>query len=141
MYHTIDEICIGCGACKKVCPTDAITGDKKELHVIDGKSCINCSSCGRVCPKGAVKGYSGSVIDKVKKSEWLKPGILKDKCYACENCVAVCPVGALSMKDENLPLTENYAVLSSPEKCISCGWCFDNCQFDAITMEVLLESN
>jgi NAD-dependent dihydropyrimidine dehydrogenase PreA subunit len=45
------------------------------------------------------------------------------------------------MKDEKLPLTGNLAVLTSPDICISCAWCLDNCQFDAITMEVLHENN
>jgi electron transport complex protein RnfB len=141
MYHSINDNCIGCSACKNVCPTDAILGEKKELHIIIGKLCINCSSCGRVCPKGAVTGYFGRIIEKVKRSEWLKPVISREKCYACENCVAVCPVKALSMFDESFPLTDNYALLSSPEKCISSCWCFDNCQFNSITMEVSVESN
>lgn len=137
MYHTIEENCIGCSACKTVCPTEAISGEKKELHFIDGKLCINCSSCGRVCPGKAVRGYSGEIIEKVKKENWLKPVIDTKRCYACENCVAVCPVNALTMLDEKLPLVENYAVLTYEKKCISCGWCFDNCQFNAITMEAL----
>jgi ferredoxin len=140
MYHVIEENCIGCGACKRVCPVDAISGEKKEIHIIDGKYCINCSSCGRVCPKNAVKGH-GQVISKLKRDQWLKPHIDKEKCYACENCIAACPVDALSMAGENLPLTENYAVFSSPDLCVSCGWCFDNCQFDAIKMEVLSAGN
>jgi ferredoxin len=140
MYHRIDENCIGCGACKKVCPVSAISGEKKEIHIIDGELCINCSSCGRVCPKNAVTGH-GTVINRLKRNQWLKPKISREKCYACENCVAACPVGALTMADENLPLTENYAVLTQPEICISCGWCYDNCQFYAITMEVLVENN
>lgn len=134
MFHKIEENCIGCGACKKVCPVNAISGEKKELHSIDEKTCIDCSSCGRVCPAGAVRGPNHMIVGKVKKSEWSKPYINKDKCYACENCIAACPTGALAMKDESLPLGENYAVLQFPEKCVSCSWCFDNCQFDAITM-------
>jgi len=136
MSHHIEMNCIGCGACKRICPTQAISGERKELHLIDETLCIDCGTCGRVCPKAAVRDDRGRVITRLKKSEWLKPVIREDKCYACENCIVACPVQALSMKDEELPLTENYAVLSSPEKCISCGWCRENCQFDAITMEV-----
>ena len=76
MYHTIEEHCIGCSACKKVCPTEAISGVKKEIHVIEGKLCINCSSCGRVCPKSAVKGHLGQNIEKLKRAQWLKPLII-----------------------------------------------------------------
>lgn len=136
MAHKITQDCIGCGACKRVCPTQAITGEVKELHIIDGTLCIDCGSCGRVCPKKAVENEQGVLIPRLKKSEWLKPRISESKCYACENCVAACPVDALTMKAEDLPLQDNFAILAYPEKCISCNWCFDNCQFDAISMEV-----
>lgn len=137
MSYTISPECIGCGACVRVCPTDAISGEKKEHHVIDPALCIECGACGRICPKSCVLDDRGDTVEKVKKSEWLRPVINADKCYACENCVQGCPTGALAMLDENLPLTENRALLAFPEKCVSCGWCLRNCLFEAITMEVL----
>ncbi|QEN06518.1 4Fe-4S dicluster domain-containing protein [Oceanispirochaeta crateris] len=136
MAHHIVSGCIGCGACKRICPTQAISGEMKTIHIIDSKLCIDCGSCGRVCPKNAVRTEQGDIVFRLKRADWLQPQISQERCYACENCVVACPVGALAMKDETLPLTENYAVLASPETCISCGWCFDNCQFAAITMEV-----
>ncbi|MDA3955985.1 4Fe-4S dicluster domain-containing protein [Oceanispirochaeta sp.] len=141
MAHLIVSGCIGCGFCQRICPTRAISGDMKELHVIDAALCIDCGSCGRVCPKNAVRTEQGETVFRLKRSEWLQPRIIIDKCYACENCVAACPVGALAMKDENLPLTDNFAVLAFPEKCISCGWCRDNCQFDVLSLEVPLASH
>ncbi len=141
MYHRIEENCIGCGACKKICPTNAIKGEKKKIHIIDGKLCINCGAGGRSCPVGAVRDDSGQIVSKINKKRWEKPVINKDNCYACENCIAACPADALSMKDEHLDFSDNYAVLSSPDRCVSCRWCLDNCQFNAITMEVSDEVN
>lgn len=135
MSHSIIDSCIGCGACRRSCPTGAISGETKELHVIDPVLCIDCGTCGRVCPKESVLDSMGTTVSRLKKALWLRPVISRTACYACENCVGACPTGALSMKDENLPLTENYAVLSDPDKCVSCGWCLDNCHFNAIRME------
>ncbi len=132
----ITVLCIGCMACKKACPTDAINGEKDQLHLIDSDLCIECESCGRVCPAAAVLTDEGLVIPRTKRIHWLKPTISITNCVACENCVGVCPTSALSMYDEHLPLTQNYAVLSEPKKCVSCNWCLHNCQYDAIKMEV-----
>ena len=46
----IDDSCKGCTKCKKVCPTDAIIGNVKELHVIDQEKCIKCGVCIPSCP-------------------------------------------------------------------------------------------
>ena len=137
MACVITSDCIGCTACAKVCPTGAITGKKKQIHSIDPELCIECQACGRVCPSEAVHTDQGQIIPRIKKSQWLKPVISVEKCVACENCVDVCPTAALAMKDEQLPLTQNYAVLAKPRKCVSCNWCVKNCQYDAIRMEVL----
>jgi NADH-quinone oxidoreductase subunit F/NADP-reducing hydrogenase subunit HndC len=48
-YH-INETCKGCGICKKVCPTDAISGEIKSLHVIDHDKCVKCGACLPKCP-------------------------------------------------------------------------------------------
>ncbi|UQZ90883.1 NADH-quinone oxidoreductase subunit F [Deltaproteobacteria bacterium Smac51] len=50
-YWIDPEKCIGCGACKKVCPVEAITGERKLPHEIDTDKCIKCGSCIDVCRK------------------------------------------------------------------------------------------
>jgi len=53
--YTIDpEKCTGCTACARKCPTDAITGSRKEPHVIDQDKCIGCGNCYEVCKFDAV---------------------------------------------------------------------------------------
>ena len=45
--------------CAKKCPTSCITGEKKQLHVIDVADCIKCDTCRQVCKFDAVKVRSG----------------------------------------------------------------------------------
>jgi NADH:ubiquinone oxidoreductase subunit F (NADH-binding)/Pyruvate/2-oxoacid:ferredoxin oxidoreductase delta subunit len=52
--------CTGCGLCAKKCPTQAITGEKKQIHVIDTDLCIKCDTCRQVCNFNAVLVHSGS---------------------------------------------------------------------------------
>lgn len=53
-YSIDTEKCIGCTACVRVCPADAITGDKKQPHYIDPEICIACGSCYDICKFDAV---------------------------------------------------------------------------------------
>jgi NADH:ubiquinone oxidoreductase, NADH-binding (51 kD) subunit len=48
-YHIITEECNGCRLCFKSCPVDAISGKKKEPHVIDSQKCIKCGTCFEIC--------------------------------------------------------------------------------------------
>ncbi|MCJ7812611.1 4Fe-4S binding protein, partial [bacterium] len=48
------EKCTGCGACVKVCPVDAISGERKQIHRIDQNLCTRCGSCDEVCSFDAV---------------------------------------------------------------------------------------
>ena len=44
--HYITTECVGCQICELKCPTNAITGIKKEMYVIEPTLCINCGVCG-----------------------------------------------------------------------------------------------
>ena len=52
--YEIVEVCIGCGACRRVCPVDAVTGEKKQLHIIDQDKCIKCGQCYNACKFQAI---------------------------------------------------------------------------------------
>jgi NADP-reducing hydrogenase subunit HndC len=48
------EKCVGCTACARVCPTGAISGEVKKLHVIDQAKCIKCGACESKCRFSAI---------------------------------------------------------------------------------------
>ncbi len=50
----INDQCTGCLACIAACPVEAITGEKKKLHVINQDLCTKCGSCYEVCNFDAV---------------------------------------------------------------------------------------
>ncbi|MHC4533772.1 MAG: NADH-quinone oxidoreductase subunit NuoF [Planctomycetota bacterium] len=54
LTYEILEVCTGCGACRKVCPVGAISGEKKEQHVINQNKCIKCNQCFDICKFQAI---------------------------------------------------------------------------------------
>ncbi len=49
------KTCTGCTLCSKNCPNDAISGNLKEVHLIDEKKCIKCGICYEVCKFDAIR--------------------------------------------------------------------------------------
>jgi len=52
--YSINNNCVGCTLCKRKCPTSAITGERKEKHVINRNLCVKCGECAKVCRFEAV---------------------------------------------------------------------------------------
>ncbi len=53
-YTIVPDKCTGCGVCKRQCPVKCISGDKKEVHVIDASQCTRCGQCFEACKFDAV---------------------------------------------------------------------------------------
>ncbi len=137
MPYRITNDCNGCGACAKICPADAVSGGKKQVHVIDEAFCIECGACGRICPQGAVLDGAGKLCAMMKRSQWSKPEFDIGLCMSCNMCIDACPVHCLALggpkggKD-----LHGYPYLKNGKACIGCGFCAEECPVEAVSMRI-----
>ncbi len=54
-YITVEDSCIGCGVCSRVCPMNNITVDKETKSVILGENCLSCFACTHNCPTNSIR--------------------------------------------------------------------------------------
>jgi formate hydrogenlyase subunit 6/NADH:ubiquinone oxidoreductase subunit I len=135
MTYTINQDCKGCQACVRNCPTQAISGERHEVHVIDPARCIECGTCGRVCPYRAVVQPDGALAERVKRAEWLRPVIAPQTCISCGLCITICPVSCLAWDDPSeRGARESQPWLKVPLACVGCGFCESVCPVGAITL-------
>jgi NADH:ubiquinone oxidoreductase subunit F (NADH-binding)/(2Fe-2S) ferredoxin len=53
-YTIVEDKCIGCTACARVCPVNCISGEVKAAHLIDQAQCIKCGQCYEKCKFDAI---------------------------------------------------------------------------------------
>jgi len=134
MAYTVTSNCTGCMACARICPTGAVTGEKKQLHRIDAAICISCGACGRVCPSEAVRDDFGLAVRRIPRRQWDRPRFDLAECMSCAICLDTCPAAAIS---QTLRIDGNphlFPILEAEARCIGCGFCAADCPTDAITM-------
>ncbi|MDD6094577.1 MAG: glycyl-radical enzyme activating protein [Clostridia bacterium] len=72
-YYT-DSLCIGCGACERVCPAGAHTFG--PTHKIDRDKCIGCLACTEACPSNALERCAYSL-----ETDEIIDAVLKDRAF------------------------------------------------------------
>jgi NADH:ubiquinone oxidoreductase subunit F (NADH-binding)/(2Fe-2S) ferredoxin/Pyruvate/2-oxoacid:ferredoxin oxidoreductase delta subunit len=54
-YDILESACTGCTVCSRNCPVNAITGERRQTHVIDPDLCVRCGICMQVCNFNAIE--------------------------------------------------------------------------------------
>jgi NADH:ubiquinone oxidoreductase subunit F (NADH-binding)/(2Fe-2S) ferredoxin/Pyruvate/2-oxoacid:ferredoxin oxidoreductase delta subunit len=54
-YEIDPSVCTGCGACRRACPVEAISGEVKKPHIIDQEECTKCGTCQAKCKFAAIR--------------------------------------------------------------------------------------
>jgi electron transport complex protein RnfB len=135
MAYRINSTCQGCQACVRNCPTQAISGERHTVHIIEPDRCIECGTCGRICPYNAVEKPDGSPAQRVKRAEWEKPVIDHRSCVSCGLCITTCPVSCLDYDNPKIRSShEGIPYLKTSKTCLGCGFCAAVCPVGAITM-------
>ena len=70
--EVLEDLCIGCTKCYKVCPTDAILGAAKQIHAVFREACTACGKCVDVCPTEATRMIP--LPATLQTWYWSKPG-------------------------------------------------------------------
>lgn len=135
MAYKITEQCHGCQACVRPCPTQAISGERHEVHRIDPSLCIECGTCGRICPYAVVITPTGEIAKRIRKMDWHVPYVNRKACVSCGLCITICPVSCLALEYVQEEISaRGYPYLAQPNLCIACEFCAHICPVEAISM-------
>lgn len=138
MAYRIDDWCVGCGMCLKICPTTAIAGQPRKRHRILAAACVDCGACGRICPHEAVQDENSRRCQRIRRrtTNWALPLFDDTRCVYCRACIDACPTACLAIVFDQNPENRNaYPVLVQQRDCIACRFCALACPTAAITMK------
>lgn len=68
-----EDLCVGCTRCFKRCPTDAIIGSSKQIHVVIQDACTGCEKCAEACPTECI--VMREVPETLQNWHWPKPAV------------------------------------------------------------------
>ena len=79
MIKVDKDLCIGCGACTTVCPTNSLTISEDGKCSVNNETCIQCLACISTCPVEAISEQeetkeedTKSIVAEEIYNKWLK---------------------------------------------------------------------
>ena len=137
------NVCIHCGKCMKVCPTNGLQPCILEaglnglwtprLAARIGGCEKNCNMCGQVCPTSAIRKLP------LEEKTYVKMGtavIDRSRCIAWEQdkvcliCDEACPYNAISSLNETIRETTLLRPFVDERICTGCGLCEARCPIE-----------
>ena len=123
MIRVDKELCIGCGACVSVCPTNSLVLNEDGKCEINNESCIQCLACITTCPVEAISEGEEKILasgllgeESSKKlihcfADWCGPcKMLEPVLKEIENDIEIIHINV----DENQEMATKYNVMSIP---------------------------
>lgn len=88
-YEVDAEKCKGCGACKRNCPSHAISGDIRQPHVVNPYKCTCCGHCTTKCRFDAIHGPVGALCERNYVEDLVVDVADPDKIVVAQTAPAV----------------------------------------------------
>lgn len=81
-FHVDERTCKGCGACLRVCPSQAVTGEKKKPHRINQDLCVHCRTCWDTCKFHSIKIFPADALTIGKDEfEYLNGKVVENMAW------------------------------------------------------------
>ncbi|MBQ6359835.1 MAG: 4Fe-4S binding protein [Lachnospiraceae bacterium] len=134
--------CIYCGICKKNCPAEALTVDRKEkVWKVDHDACIGCGLCIDNCPKKVLSfgvPAEGEAEEAAAAPAAAEAAPAEKAAPAAEAKPAEAAAAAPAEPEGPPPEyseAEYGQLVCHLKDCIYCGICAKNCPMDALTVD------
>ena len=111
--HIAQELCIGCGQCRKICAHDAPSIVDRKAS-IDQNKCVGCGRCIAICPKNAVQvncDESTSNLNR-KIAEYTKAVVDGRPCFHISLVIDVSP-NCDCHAENDLPIVPSVGMFAS----------------------------
>jgi polyferredoxin len=154
---TLLGLCIRCGECMKVCPTNVLqpaifqaglqgvfSPHLVPRFIFEQSYCkYGCTLCGQVCPTGAIPPLSEEEKHKNPTGKayfdhnLCLPWAEKTSCIRCEE---MCPapekaikiINTFTVKDKDGEEVEIQQPVVDRDLCVGCGICESNCTIEGV---------